>query len=82
MGRKGARNEPRRDPRERERGRAGGGAVASDAFSPFADAVEAAAAVSVMAIIEPGASVRDVELMADAAAGLAMVFIGQRHFRH
>ena len=60
-----------------------GGVVASDAFFPFADGVEAAAAAGVTAVIQPGGSVRDDEVIAAAdAAGLAMVFTGTRHFRH
>jgi phosphoribosylaminoimidazolecarboxamide formyltransferase/IMP cyclohydrolase len=57
--------------------------VASDAFFPFADGVEAAIGAGVTAIIQPGGSVRDEEVIAAAgAAGIAMVFTGLRHFRH
>jgi len=57
--------------------------VASDAFFPFADGLLAAAAAGATAIIQPGGSLRDDEVIAAAdAAGLAMVFTGQRHFRH
>jgi phosphoribosylaminoimidazolecarboxamide formyltransferase/IMP cyclohydrolase len=57
--------------------------VASDAFFPFADGVEAAIGAGATAIIQPGGSVRDDEVIADAdAAGIAMVFTGLRHFRH
>ena len=60
-----------------------GAVMASDAFFPFPDSVEAAAAAGVTAIIQPGGSVRDSESIAAAdAAGLAMVTTGIRHFRH
>jgi phosphoribosylaminoimidazolecarboxamide formyltransferase / IMP cyclohydrolase len=60
-----------------------GSVVASDAFFPFADGLVAAAEAGATAIIQPGGSVRDDEVIAAAdAAGLAMVFTGQRHFRH
>jgi phosphoribosylaminoimidazolecarboxamide formyltransferase / IMP cyclohydrolase len=60
-----------------------GACLASDAFFPFADNIEAAAASGVGAIIQPGGSVRDREVIAAAdAAGVAMVFTGVRHFRH
>ncbi len=60
-----------------------GAVVASDAFFPFADGIEAAAAAGATAVIQPGGSVRDAEVIAAAdAAGLAMVFTGLRHFRH
>ncbi len=60
-----------------------GSVVASDAFFPFADGVEAAIAAGATAIIQPGGSVRDEEVIAAAdAAGIAMVFTGLRHFRH
>ncbi|WBU64090.1 bifunctional phosphoribosylaminoimidazolecarboxamide formyltransferase/IMP cyclohydrolase [Paracoccus aerodenitrificans] len=60
-----------------------GAAVASDAFFPFADGVEALADAGAAAVIQPGGSVRDAEVIAAAdARGLAMVFTGQRHFRH
>jgi len=60
-----------------------GAVAASDAFFPFADGVEVLAEVGVSAIIQPGGSMRDAEVIAAAdAAGLAMVFTGQRHFRH
>jgi phosphoribosylaminoimidazolecarboxamide formyltransferase/IMP cyclohydrolase len=60
-----------------------GSVVASDAFFPFADGVMAAAQAGATAIIQPGGSMRDEEVIAAAdAAGLAMVFTGQRHFRH
>jgi phosphoribosylaminoimidazolecarboxamide formyltransferase/IMP cyclohydrolase len=60
-----------------------GSAVASDAFFPFADGLEAAADAGATAIVQPGGSVRDAEVIAAAdARGLAMVFTGVRHFRH
>ena len=63
--------------------RAKGSVVASDAFFPFADGLLAAAAAGATAVIQPGGSLRDEEVI-DAAdeAGLAMVFTGMRHFRH
>ncbi|HET9355891.1 MAG TPA: bifunctional phosphoribosylaminoimidazolecarboxamide formyltransferase/IMP cyclohydrolase, partial [Sphingomicrobium sp.] len=60
-----------------------GSAVASDAFFPFADGLIAAAEAGATAVIQPGGSIRDDEVIAAAdAAGLAMVFTGVRHFRH
>lgn len=60
-----------------------GCACASDAFFPFADGMLAAAAAGATAIIQPGGSIRDDEVIAAAdEAGLAMVFTGMRHFRH
>ena len=60
-----------------------GAVVASDAFFPFADGVEALAAAGAKAVIQPGGSMRDDTVIAAAdEAGLAMVFTGQRHFRH
>jgi phosphoribosylaminoimidazolecarboxamide formyltransferase/IMP cyclohydrolase len=60
-----------------------GSVVASDAFFPFADGLIAAAEAGATAIIQPGGSMRDDEVIAAAdAAGLAMVFTQQRHFRH
>jgi phosphoribosylaminoimidazolecarboxamide formyltransferase/IMP cyclohydrolase len=57
--------------------------VASDAFFPFADGLEAAVAAGAKAVIQPGGSIRDAEVIAAAdAAGIAMVFTGMRHFRH
>jgi phosphoribosylaminoimidazolecarboxamide formyltransferase/IMP cyclohydrolase len=57
--------------------------MASDAFFPFADGVEAAIEAGVKAIIQPGGSQRDEEVIAAAdAAGIPMVFTGRRHFRH
>ena len=60
-----------------------GSVVASDAFFPFADGLLAAAEAGATAVIQPGGSVRDAEVIAAAdAAGLAMLFTGMRHFRH
>jgi phosphoribosylaminoimidazolecarboxamide formyltransferase / IMP cyclohydrolase len=60
-----------------------GSVVASDAFFPFADGLLAAAEAGATAIIQPGGSMRDVEVVKAAdGAGLAMVFTGVRHFRH
>ncbi len=57
--------------------------VASDAFFPFADGLMAAAEAGATAVIQPGGSIRDAEVIAAAdEAGLAMVFTGMRHFRH
>ncbi len=63
--------------------RAQGSILASDAFFPFADGVEQAAAAGVTAIIQPGGSIRDEEVIKAADdSGIAMVFTGKRHFRH
>ncbi len=63
--------------------RTAGSAVASDAFFPFADGLIAAADAGATAVIQPGGSVRDEEVIAAAdARDLAMVFTGHRHFRH
>ena len=60
-----------------------GSVVASDAFFPFADGLLAASEAGATAVIQPGGSMRDEEVIAAAdAAGLAMIFTGQRHFRH
>ena len=60
-----------------------GSVVASDAFFPFADGLEAAIAAGATAVIQPGGSMRDGEVIAAAdRAGVAMVFTGMRHFRH
>ena len=62
---------------------AAGSVVASDAFFPFADGLLSAAEAWAKAVIQPGGSMRDDEVIAAAdAAGLAMVFTGMRHFRH
>jgi phosphoribosylaminoimidazolecarboxamide formyltransferase/IMP cyclohydrolase len=64
-------------------GRAAGGACASDAFYPFPDGVEAAAAAGVAVVVQPGGSVGDEKVIAAADdLGLAMVFTGERHFLH
>jgi phosphoribosylaminoimidazolecarboxamide formyltransferase/IMP cyclohydrolase len=63
--------------------RARDGVAASDAFFPFRDGVDVVAAAGVRAVIQPGGSVRDAEVIAAAdELGLAMVFTGERHFRH
>ena len=68
---------------ERAAGRAAGGVCASDAFFPFRDGLDAAAAAGIRAVIQPGGSVRDDETIAAADEhGIAMVFTGERHFRH
>ena len=68
---------------ERSAGRAKGGVCASDAFFPFRDGLDAAAAAGIRAIIQPGGSVRDADVIAAADEhGIAMVFTGERHFRH
>ncbi len=60
-----------------------GSVVASDAFFPFADGLEAAIAAGATAVIQPGGSMRDNDVIAAAdAAGIAMVLTGMRHFRH
>ena len=60
-----------------------GSVVASDAFFPFADGLLAAAEAGATAVIQPGGSMRDDEVIAAAdEKGLAMVFTGVRHFRH
>jgi phosphoribosylaminoimidazolecarboxamide formyltransferase/IMP cyclohydrolase len=65
------------------RGRARGGASASDAFYPFEDGIEAAAAAGAAALIQPGGGMRDEKIVERAdELGLAMVFTGERHFLH
>ncbi|WP_340620252.1 bifunctional phosphoribosylaminoimidazolecarboxamide formyltransferase/IMP cyclohydrolase [Xenorhabdus siamensis] len=60
-----------------------GCAMASDAFFPFRDGIDAAAAVEVSCVIQPGGSIRDDEVIAAADEhGIAMIFTGMRHFRH
>ncbi|OUI86629.1 phosphoribosylaminoimidazolecarboxamide formyltransferase [Acetobacter sp. DmW_043] len=60
-----------------------GSVAASDAFFPFADGLEAIVAAGATAVIQPGGSIRDDEVIAAAdAAGIAMVLTGMRHFRH
>ena len=64
-------------------GRAAGGACASDAFYPFPDGVEAAAAAGVAVVIQPGGALRDDDVIAAAdTLGLTMLFTGERHFKH
>ncbi|MDA1013040.1 MAG: bifunctional phosphoribosylaminoimidazolecarboxamide formyltransferase/IMP cyclohydrolase [Planctomycetota bacterium] len=64
-------------------GRAQGGSVASDAFFPFRDGIDEAAKAGIVAVIEPGGSVRDDEVIAACNEhGMAMVFTGRRHFKH
>ncbi len=68
---------------DRSDGRAEGGICASDAFFPFRDGLDAAAAAGIKAVIQPGGSVRDEEVIAAANEhGITMVFTHQRHFRH
>ena len=68
---------------EKAAGRAVGGACASDAFFPFKDGLEAAIEAGCTAVIQPGGSIRDDEVIAAAnEAGIAMVFTGERHFTH
>ena len=68
---------------EKAAGRAKGGAAASDAFFPFRDGLDACAAAGVAAVIEPGGSMRDDEVITAADEhGIALVFTGERHFRH
>ncbi|MFS8513315.1 MAG: bifunctional phosphoribosylaminoimidazolecarboxamide formyltransferase/IMP cyclohydrolase, partial [Planifilum fulgidum] len=63
--------------------RARGAVLASDAFFPMKDTVEAAARAGIAAIIQPGGSIRDEESIAEADRhGIAMVFTGIRHFKH
>ena len=60
-----------------------GSVMASDAFFPFDDCIEAAAAAGVTAIIQPGGSVRDEDsIKACDKHGIAMIFTGMRHFKH
>lgn len=63
--------------------RANGSVMASDAFFPFADSIEVGVAAGISAIVQPGGSIRDNEVIAAAdAADVAMIFTGVRHFRH
>ena len=63
--------------------RAKGAVLASDAFFPFPDGLESAAEIGVCAVIQPGGSVKDKEVVAAAdRLGIAMVMTGVRHFRH
>ncbi len=78
--------EPRRLGAHRRRAageRAVGGVCASDAYFPFRDGLDTVAGFGVRAVIEPGGSIRDDEVIAAADEhGIAMVFTGERHFRH
>ena len=68
---------------EKARAALEGSVLASDAFFPFADGPELAMEAGVTAIIQPGGSIRDQDVVdAVDAAGAAMVFTGRRHFRH
>jgi phosphoribosylaminoimidazolecarboxamide formyltransferase/IMP cyclohydrolase len=75
-----------KDPDRPPRGRPSGdiqAVAASDGFFPFPDGVEWLAKAGVTAVIQPGGSIRDAEVVAAAeAAGIAMVMTGIRHFRH
>jgi phosphoribosylaminoimidazolecarboxamide formyltransferase/IMP cyclohydrolase len=63
--------------------RAAGSVLASDAFFPFPDSIPKAAAAGVTAIIQPGGSVKDGEVIAAANEhGIPMIFTGRRHFKH
>jgi phosphoribosylaminoimidazolecarboxamide formyltransferase/IMP cyclohydrolase len=60
-----------------------GSVMASDAFFPFRDSIDAAAAAGITAVVQPGGSMRDEEVIEAANEhGVAMVFTGIRHFRH
>jgi phosphoribosylaminoimidazolecarboxamide formyltransferase/IMP cyclohydrolase len=66
-----------------ESSRLKGSVAASDAFFPFRDGLDAVAAAGATAVVQPGGSVKDAEVIAAADEhGLAMVFTGRRHFRH
>lgn len=68
---------------EKAAGRAAGGACASDAFYPFPDGIDAAAAAGVSVVVQPGGSVNDDKVIAAADGhGLAMIFTQERQFRH
>jgi phosphoribosylaminoimidazolecarboxamide formyltransferase / IMP cyclohydrolase len=68
---------------EKAAGRARGGAYASDAFFPFPDGLDGAVEAGAACVVQPGGSIRDEEVIAAADEhGLAMVFTGERHFRH
>jgi len=68
---------------EKAAGRARGGAAASDAFFPFRDGLDTVVAAGVAAVVQPGGSIRDDEVVAAAdEAGIAMVLTGERQFRH
>jgi len=64
-------------------GRAAGGVCASDAYFPFRDGLDVVVAAGVTAVVQPGGSLRDEEVIAAAdEQGVAMVFTGERHFKH
>ncbi len=68
---------------ERAGEKARGSVMASDAYFPFPDGIEAAAKAGVSAVVHPGGSIRDAETLAAAdAAGMAVIYTGVRHFRH
>ncbi|MBU4240446.1 MAG: bifunctional phosphoribosylaminoimidazolecarboxamide formyltransferase/IMP cyclohydrolase [Actinobacteria bacterium] len=68
---------------EKSGGKSRGSVMASDAFFPFTDGIEKAAAAGITAVIQPGGSVKDDEVVAACDRhGMAMVFTGRRHFRH
>jgi len=68
---------------EKSRFSLSGSAVASDAFLPFPDTLEVAAAAGATALVQPGGSIRDKEVIEAAnRLNVAMVFTGVRHFRH
>jgi phosphoribosylaminoimidazolecarboxamide formyltransferase/IMP cyclohydrolase len=68
---------------EKAGARAAGAVLASDAFFPFADSIEQAADAGITAVIQPGGSRRDDEVIAACdQRGLSMVFTGRRHFKH
>ncbi len=68
---------------QKARGPLAGAALASDAFFPFRDAIDVAAEAGIRAVVQPGGSVRDAEVIAAADEhGIAMVFTERRHFRH
>ena len=68
---------------QKAREKAKGSVLASDAFFPFPDAIERAAISGITAIIQPGGSIRDEKVIAEANKyNIAMVFTGMRHFRH
>ena len=63
--------------------RAAGSVLASDAFFPFPDSIQEAAAAGVTAVIQPGGSRRDEQVIAACnESGISMIFTGRRHFRH
>jgi phosphoribosylaminoimidazolecarboxamide formyltransferase / IMP cyclohydrolase len=72
-----------RDAASKAAGRAKGAVAASDAFFPFPDGLEVLARAGITAVVQPGGSVKDGDVVAAAdAAGIAMMFTGKRHFRH